>query len=1204
MPRAEPHRRQASSIATSSRRPRRPAPADDRGFPWELRLRAGAELAADWSLPDAAGNPLFGLPPLPEQDLPESPFRHLTWFTARDAEVFFGRDHTISELFKQVKEPGRPPILLLHGSSGVGKSSLLDAGLVPRLQGDGIEVRYRRRDPEKGLLRSLLAAFEAAGTAPPSTLADTWRSQEKRLNRPLIVILDQVEETFTKPGPDGARELDDFVAALAEALALRETRPRGKLILGFRKEWFAEIDRRLAEARLPRANLLITQLDRRGIIEAIRGPARPGRLFDHYWLEIEDGLPEVIADGLLSDAGSALAPTLQVLLTNMWKRARDANPARRRFDRDLFESLKAQGYLLQDVLDNGLKALGHWNAEAAGSGLPLDFLHYHTTELGTASQHTRAELERHYEHRVALLDGLIGQCKDHYLLIEAQAGADAAEPVPTGTRLAHDLMAPLVQHRWRTSVAPGQRARRVLEHRTAEWKDGKVGNVLDTVDLAIVEAGAEGMRAWTADERRLIEASRLAKKQREEEEKQREEEEQKQKRKLQDSEERRRKAEEKAQGETKKRLWEQEQANRRLRRQRSNLRLSLAATGGVLLIAVMLAVWAVNEKGKADKNAADYLNEKIIAVKNEKEALDASELAGRERKIAEERQRKADAQRLAALSHLALVAEKPQQSLILAVEAIQATRDHRELVVPAAEQGLRSALAMVNGRPILRQTSPITALAFAPDGRLVTGSRDGKVQIWDLNDSNARPLDLPGHENQITALAFALDGRLVTSSWDKTARVWDLKKPTSLPVRLPHENRIYALAVAPDGRLATGSNDEKARVWDLNRPDAPRLVLPGHEQLIRALAFAPDQRLVTGSMDGTVRVWDLSKPGAPQHILPGHEGEITSLAFATDGRLATASYRTVRVWDLSKPGAPQHILPGHEGEITSLAFAPDGLLITGSKDGKARVWDLKASNLPPLVLQGHEGEILALVISPQGRLVTGSGDGTVREWDLNQAGADPLVLRGQDKTIDFLAVASDGQLVAVSREGKAQVWDLKRSSDPPLVLPDLGSGISALAIAPDGRLVTGGEDGTTRVWWDLNSSTKPQILPGHKNEITSLALSADGRLATGSKDCSARVWDMKNLAAPPILLPDHGDAVLSLAFAPDGRLATGSSDNKARVWRLQNPTPPPIVLVGQEGDVTALAFAADGRLVTGSEDGTFLVWDLKNADKPFLTVRA
>jgi hypothetical protein len=71
-------------------------PADDLGFPWELRFHSGAELVDRWSLPDAAGNPLFGLPPLTEQDLPEDPFRGLAWFTAEEAEVYFGRGHQIS----------------------------------------------------------------------------------------------------------------------------------------------------------------------------------------------------------------------------------------------------------------------------------------------------------------------------------------------------------------------------------------------------------------------------------------------------------------------------------------------------------------------------------------------------------------------------------------------------------------------------------------------------------------------------------------------------------------------------------------------------------------------------------------------------------------------------------------------------------------------------------------------------------------------------------------------------------------------------------------------------------------------------------------------------------------------------------------------------------------------------------------------------
>ena len=231
-------------------------------------------------------------------------------------------------------------------------------------------------------------------SAEPTALDEAWRAEEARLGKPLVVFLDQVEEVFTRPDPAQPRELDEFLTGLVAVLGNRETRPQGKLVLGFRKEWLAELDRRLAEAKLPRTPVFLKPLDRRGIIEAIRGPARPGRLQRQYRLAIEDGLPEVIADNLLADAGSALAPTLQVLLTKMWERARQANPDQPRFDRALYESLKSEGYLLKDVLDEGLKAIGRWKPDVESSGLVLDLLAYHTTDLGTAAQRSRAATRR------------------------------------------------------------------------------------------------------------------------------------------------------------------------------------------------------------------------------------------------------------------------------------------------------------------------------------------------------------------------------------------------------------------------------------------------------------------------------------------------------------------------------------------------------------------------------------------------------------------------------------------------------------------------------------------------------------------------------------------------------------------------------------------------------------------------------------------
>jgi hypothetical protein len=76
------------------------------------------------------------------------------------------------------------------------------------------------------------------------------------------------------------------------------------------------------------------------------------------------------------------------------------------------------------------------------------------------------------------------------------------------TRLAHDILAPLIRHRFSVSVDPGQRARRLLENRALEWMGDMHGSVLDSADLAVVESGVSGMRALTRDELRLVTVSK------------------------------------------------------------------------------------------------------------------------------------------------------------------------------------------------------------------------------------------------------------------------------------------------------------------------------------------------------------------------------------------------------------------------------------------------------------------------------------------------------------------------------------------------------------------------------------------------------------------------------------------------------------------------------------------------------------------------
>lgn len=291
--------------------------------------RAGGRFHTAKSIPArVARNPLFGLPPLPAMDLPLSPFKNLAPFTRDDAPVFFGRGREIRELYEEVTRPDGAPVVLLFGPTGAGKSSLLGAGLLPRLEASH-EVLSLRRDRAFGLAGTLARALgdDDAGAA--------WHRREETAGKPLAVIMHQAEEAWTRPlTHDG--EIEDFSAVLRTLFAVRETRPRGRLVLGFREEWLAKVLRLLDDEKLPRTRVEVAHLDRDGIEEAVLGPASSSRLQRHYGLEIDSELPARIAGDLIEQRAATIAPILQILLTQMWTQAK-AGSASPRFTLDLYD---------------------------------------------------------------------------------------------------------------------------------------------------------------------------------------------------------------------------------------------------------------------------------------------------------------------------------------------------------------------------------------------------------------------------------------------------------------------------------------------------------------------------------------------------------------------------------------------------------------------------------------------------------------------------------------------------------------------------------------------------------------------------------------------------------------------------------------------------------------------------------------------------
>lgn len=480
-------------------------------WPWKLYVKEGAEKEKEWSLPAAANNPLYNLPELPKEDLPPEPFLHLSWFRKEHAEIFFGRDYQIRQMYDRVTEPHSDPIVLLYGQSGVGKSSFLDAGVSPRLQAENT-VLYLRRNQEAGSTGTIAAQLGVVLTdikEMAEAISKAWHEKERQEAKPLIIILDQIEELFTRPNKIISDELPDFLLILEKVFGVKDSRPHGKLILSFRKEWISEIENALLGYKLPHSKVFLERLDRKGIIQAIRGVTTSTRLRDKYKLTIEPNLPEIIADDLLSDADAPIAPILQILLSKMWMEAKKNNNSQPVFEMALYRDLKRQGLLLGDFLDQQLGKLKELVREIVDSGLAIDFLTYYTTPLGTAEQHSPAEVAEEYKHLADQCDALLAKLTELYLL--ADSSKDQQDPaVSKDLRLTHDTLAPLVRSRFNKSIQPGQRARRILENRVPEWREDQEGTELQEHEIEIAELGKSGMRRWTDVEEKLMAVSRKA----------------------------------------------------------------------------------------------------------------------------------------------------------------------------------------------------------------------------------------------------------------------------------------------------------------------------------------------------------------------------------------------------------------------------------------------------------------------------------------------------------------------------------------------------------------------------------------------------------------------------------------------------------------------------------------------------------------------
>ncbi|WP_274035018.1 nSTAND1 domain-containing NTPase [Streptomyces sp. MMBL 11-1] len=492
-------------------------------------------------------------------------------------------------------------------------------------------------------------------------------------------------------------------------------------------------------------------------------------------------------------------------------------------------------------------------------------------------------------------------------------------------------------------------------------------------------------------------------------------------------------------------------------------------------------------------------------------------------------------------------------------------------------------------------------LAFSPDGTTFAVStsdvRDrrsqaSEVQLWDAVERK-RLATLTGHTGQVTSLAFSPDGdTLASGASDATARLWDVRTRRSTATLTGHGGSVFALAFSPDGlTLASGGQDRTVRLWDV-RGRMAVTVLNGHTGLVDALAFSPDgTTLASGSEDAAVRLWDM-RAGRPSASFAGPGGSARPADYSPDGRTLAAGAGDGMVY-LHDVGTQRPVgrLTGHTGEVNTVRFSPDGQFVAASSNDDASVllWDAD-SHRRLASLKGHDRPVRGVLFSPDGKYLATSSyiDRTTRLWSVRTREQ----LASFTSVSPLMAFSPDGTVFATGGDefSSVQLWDA-RTHKRLGALNGLTGMVSDLTFNPDGDLLATASWGGGLRLWNVRDRSLAATLAGHTDAVQSVAFTPDGKtLASSGRDATARLWDVRT-HRPLATLRGHADAVWSAVFSPDGQtLATAGDDRTIRLWNVATHQQLAL-LTGHTGVLRSAVFAPDGdTLATSSDDETIRLW--------------
>ncbi len=1077
---------------------------------------------------------------------PPCPYRGLSAFQEADAPFFFGREALTERLVEVVHQRPLVPII---GASGSGKSSVVLAGLIPRLRLLQnwliVDLRPGNR-PFTRLAEALISHLES-----PQSETDRLVEVNKlasALDRAQLSLADVVERILTKHPTadriliaiDQFEELYTLCSSTAPFLdtLLAAIQQTSNLTITFTiRADFCEYllsSRPLAEALQQFPPEFLSPMTREELQAAVEKPALTSGVALAPGLAERILLALSVAEGDTIQTEPGQLPLLEFALTLLWERSLEQEGAM--LTHAAYEAIGGVTQALAQYADRVYTTLAP-EAQQQAQQIFIQLVHPGEGTADTRRLATRGEVGQANWR-------LVGRLADARLVVSHRDETTGEETV----EIVHEALIREWRRlqQWLAADRNFRLWQERLRHTLRQWEASARDEGALLRGALLLEAcrwREERADDLTLQEQHFIEAS-LA-------------------------------------------LQRRERLGRTRLRRRVRYGLAGGLAGALVLVGVAMWQWQRAETGDVrDRlNAAIAFSEELLASNKELEALMEGTRAARQ--LQQLRAVNPDIRmRAIAVLQQAVYGVRELNRLEghdRSVLAVSFSPDGQLIVSGSDDKTVK--LWHRDGKLIQTLTDHqerVRSVSFSPDGQhFASASYDGTVNVWRRDGTLLNTLD--GHRGEVNRVSFSPDGQFLASAGaDGTVKLWR-RDGTLVETLQGHGSWVTDVRFSPDGQLlASSSTDRTIKLW--HREGRLLVTLKGHQGAVNGLSFSPDgQTLASASTDGTVKLW--RRDGTLVETLTEHRDRVWDVSFSPDGQtLASASAdKTVKLWQ--RDGTPLATLQGHHASIYNISFSPDGQTIaSASADVTIRLWHRERRQ--PSLLTGHEAAIGSIRYSPDGQiLASASADKTVKLWHAD--GTLLATLRGHRDGVNSLGFSPDGQILASgSADGIVKLWYPDGRSRQ--TFQGHRGSILGVSFSPDGQTVASASaDGTVKLW---NLQGRMQVtIAGHQGQVNQVSFSPDGQLlATASGDETIKLWHADGKLRNT--LKGHQADVLGVSFSPDGEmLASASTDGTVKLWSRRGRLLK--TLKGHTNRVNRVSFSPDGQtLVSASEDGTVKLW--------------